>query len=316
MARLIEVTGLTKHFAGRPAIVDLTFTVPRGQVLGLLGSHGAGKSTTMRILAGCLSPTSGSVAVAGGGVNEWWRRSRPRLGYLPEGAPLDGEARVQTYLETMCALRGVHPPARRARVDQALEVCGIDACREDIIGRLPADMRRRVGLAQAVVHGPEVLVLDEPMTGLEHDRVTELRALVAELSHGRTVVVASRAFADVRDTCGRVLVIRQGRLAADDTPENVRRIRGEGAHREVVAVVRGDAAVLVRPLRRLAAVARVDLAEIGGGEHRLTVTGEGDDLQDGVARTIVRRGLELRELGSRDREADDVLTGVSMEDAS
>jgi ABC-2 type transport system ATP-binding protein len=312
---LIEVHGLTKHFAGRPAILDLTFTVARGQVVGLLGPRGAGKTTTMRILAGCLGVTSGSAVIGGGDVLGRWRRSRRRLGYLPEGAPLDHEMGVQPYLETMCRLRGVAPRDLPTRVAAALAACGLEARRGEIIGDLPADVRRRVCLAQAVVHDPHVLILDEPTGGLEPEPAAEMRALVADVSRGRTAIVSSRGLADLSAACERVLVIRRGRLAADTTLGDLRRARAKGGHRQVLAVVRGDAAAVTRRLRRVAGVVSVDVDEIGDGEHRLTVTGDGDDLQDGVARAIVRRGVELRELSSRDLVPDDILEGIALEEA-
>src|SRR5437588_6298866 len=164
---LIQVQGLTKYYDDRPAVVDVTFSVPRGQVLGFLGPNGAGKSTTMRILTGYISATSGTASIAGHDVFDNSLEVRRRIGYLPELAPLYNEMRVEAYLEMMCGLRGVRPDRRSRRIDYVIEVCGLVERRFDIIGRLSKGLRQRVGLAQAVVHDPEVLILDEPTVGLD-----------------------------------------------------------------------------------------------------------------------------------------------------
>jgi ABC-2 type transport system ATP-binding protein len=281
---LIEVEGLTKHYAGVPAIMDLGFTVARGQALGLVGSGGAGRSTTLRVLAGLVEPTSGRVTI--GGDEPRTRRARRRIGYLAQGAPLDDDARVESSLRTLCRLHGVAPALRRARIDAALVRCGLGDHRHEVIRRLPTDLRRRVGLAQAVVHDPDVLLLDEP--GPDHDLI---RALGSE----RAMVLSGDALADVSDVCGRVLVLEAGRVVADETPE-VLRVR---PRLEVVVVVRGDAAAAERHVRDLAGVSAVAVEELEGGTHRLTVTGDRDDLEDAVARVVVERRLGLKELSSR-----------------
>jgi len=179
---LIEVHGLTKRFRGRPAIAGLTFAVPRGQVVGLLGRPGAGRTTTLRLLAGVLDPTSGDVRIAGRDVRS--RATRRRLGFLPEGDPVDGDARLHAYLDTMCRLRGVPPSRRRDLVDRALAACGLEEHRVDLVGDLPPGLLRRVGLAQAVVHDPEVLILDEPAAGLGAAEAGEVLEIVGRSAPG------------------------------------------------------------------------------------------------------------------------------------
>ncbi|HSR24458.1 MAG TPA: ABC transporter ATP-binding protein, partial [Candidatus Eisenbacteria bacterium] len=198
---MIEVQGLTKRYDGRTAVAGLSFSVPRGQVVGFLGPGGAGKSTTMRILAGCLGATSGEVSVAGWDVFERSREARRRIGYLPEAVPLYDEMRVGSYLQTMCRLRGVAPGPRRALVDRALEACGLGDRRSEVIGRLSRELRQRVGLAQAIVHEPDVLLLDEPAAGLEPAQAREVRGLVAGLSREFTVVLSSHVVSEVSATC-------------------------------------------------------------------------------------------------------------------
>lgn len=287
---MIEVHGLTKHFGGRPAIVDLTFSVPRGQVLGLLGPEGAGKSTVLRILAGLLGATSGTATVAGLDVLGRSREARRRIGYLAEGAPLQDGMRVDTYLRLACRLRGVPPPGREARITAALAAAGIVDRAHEVIGRLPAELRPRVGLAEAVVHDPAVVLLDAPAGGLSGP----VRGL------GRTVVVATRHLADAVALCDRALVLSEGRVVADRDTGDLGGLIVRRPRREVVAVVRGDGEEARRVMASIAGVSGVASADLGQGAHRLTVTGEGEDLQDAVARAIVVSGLSLSELSSRE----------------
>jgi ABC-2 type transport system ATP-binding protein len=310
---LIEVHGVTKRFRGRPAIAGLTFAVSRGQAVGLLGRPGAGRTTTLRLLAGVLDPTSGDVRIAGRDVRS--RAARRRLGFLPEGDPVDVDARVHAYLDTMCRLRGVPPSRRRDRVDRALAACGLEEHRRDLVGDLSPGLLRRVGLAQAVVHDPDVLVLDEPAAGLGAAEAGEVLAVVREIGAGRTVVRSCGALSEV-GTCDRVLVLREGGLAADDSPSGLRQRLAAAPGRSVVAVVRGDAAGVARRLRRLAGVTGVGLEDIGDGGCRVTVTGGGDQVQDGVARAIVEHGLSLLELSAREPAADAGLAELVLEDVS
>jgi ABC-2 type transport system ATP-binding protein len=284
---LIDVQGLTRRYDGRPAVADLSFTVARGQVLGLAGPADAGKTTAMRVLAGVLDPTSGSVTIAGHDVVMRSREARRHLGYLAAGAPVDDRPPVEAYLRMVCRLRGVAPGRRQAVLDLALRECGLDEHRREVIGRLSDELRRRVGLAQAIVHDPDVLLVDEP--GRDHE-------LIASLGRGRAVVVTGRAPSELSAVCDRVLVLEAGRVVADEAPSAPsRRLRGV----EVVVVVRGDPAAAERHVRALAGVSAVAAVGLEDGGHRLTVTGDREDLQDAIARAIVENGLGLRELSSR-----------------
>jgi ABC-2 type transport system ATP-binding protein len=314
---LIEVQGLTKYYRDRPAIVDVSFSVPRGQVLGFLGPNGAGKSTTMRILTGYISATSGTASIAGHDVFDQSLKVRRRIGYLPELAPLYNEMRVEAYLELMCGLRGVRPARRSRRIDYVLEACGLVERRFDIIGRLSKGLRQRVGLAQAVVHDPDVLILDEPTVGLDPAQTRETRQLIVELGSRHTVVLSSHILPEVSATCDRVVIVKEGRLVADDTPGNLSRRLSEGRSQQVELVVLGDAGAVDRELRKLAGVHDVTIAGVGEGEHQVTVTGDRGDLQDAVARTVVERGFGLRELRSRELTLEDVfLELTTTEEAS
>ncbi|HKF15851.1 MAG TPA: ABC transporter ATP-binding protein [Candidatus Dormibacteraeota bacterium] len=313
--QLIEVQGLTKYYDSRPAIVDLTFSVPRGQVVGFVGPTGAGKSTMMRILTGYLSATSGSAWVAGYSVFEQSRETRKSIGYLPESAQLYNEMSVESYMHTMCRLRGVSPRKRRPRIDHALTVCGLTERRRDIIGHLSNGLRRRVGLAQALVHDPQVLLLDEPGASLDSTQTHETLQLIRALGDQRTVVLSSQTLSEVGATYDRVLLINDGRLIADDAPSSLSRRLAGKRRRQVEAVIAGDPVAVDRQLRKLAGVSEVTVTSNGDGENRLTVTGDGDDLQDAVARVIVGQGLSLRHLNSRSLALEVTLPELAAQEA-
>ena len=240
---MIEVQGLTKFYGERPAIQDVTFSVPKGQVLGFLGPNGAGKSTTMRILTGFLGISAGTASVDGFDVFTHSLEARRRIGYLPETNPLYNEMRVTGFLELMCKLRGVPPSKRRARVEHAIDACGLEDRRREVIGRLSKGLRQRVGLAQAIVHDPVVLILDEPTAGLDPAQTRETRTLVKELGREHTVILSSHILPEVAATCERVLIINEGRIVADDTPQRLTERLGRG-HRQEIEMRASDYAEL------------------------------------------------------------------------
>jgi ABC-2 type transport system ATP-binding protein len=313
---LIEVNGLTKYYGDRAAVVDVTFSVPRGQVLGFLGPNGAGKSTTMRILTGYLSASGGTASIGGFDVFEQSLEVRRRVGYLPELAPLYGEMRVDGYLTLMCRLRGVPPSRRAERIGYAIEACGLADRRHEIIGRLSKGLRQRVALAQAVVHDPEVLILDEPTAGLDPAQTRETRTLIGELGRHHTVILSSHILPEVSATCERVVIINQGRLVADDTPRNLSRRLSQGRAQQVEAVIRGSAGDIEQRLRLLPGVEQVQMSDPDDGERQLVVTGQAADLEDTVAKTVIGAGLGLRELRSRALSLEDVFLELTMEEAS
>ncbi len=314
---LIEVQGLTKYYDERAAIVDVTFSVPRGQVLGFLGPNGAGKSTTMRILTGFLAATEGRASIAGHDVFAQSLEARRLVGYLPELTPLYNEMRVQAYLEFMCRLRGVSRARRRGRIDYALEACGLTDRRRDIIGRLSKGLRQRVGLAQAVVHDPDVLILDEPTAGLDPAQTRETRALIADLGRQHTVILSSHILPEVSATCERVLIINQGRLVADDTPANLGRRLSAGRANQVEVTVTGSRKAIEKAIAKVKAAETVQITAIEGGtEHQVLVTGSSPDLQKDLAKAMVVADLGIRELGSRSLTLEDIYLELTTEEAA
>jgi ABC-2 type transport system ATP-binding protein len=303
---LIEVSELTKRYGQRTALDGISFSVPRGQVLGFLGPNGAGKSTTMRILTGYLGASAGMASVGGDDVFSRPLAVRRRIGYLPENNPLYNEMRVADYLAFCCRLRGIARKRRKARIDYALESCGLTERRRDVVGRLSKGLRQRVGLAQAVVHDPEVLILDEPTAGLDPVQTRETRELIAQLGRDHTVVLSSHILPEVSATCERVLIIHQGRIVADDRPEDLARRLSAGRGVDVELLVRGDRAKLELRLKRYsrATVTRID--SLPGDEHRVLVHSDGEDPREQLAKAVVGGGLGLLELRSRLLSLEDV----------
>lgn len=308
---MIEVRNLTKLYPGRAAVTDLSFSVPRGQVLGFLGPNGAGKSTTMRILTGFIAPTEGSAAVAGHDVLRDSLAVRRRVGYLPENNPLYGEMRVDGYLLTMAALRGVPRRLRPERLDYALESCGLSERRHEVIGRLSRGLRQRVGLAQAVVHDPDVLILDEPTAGLDPGQTHETRALITDLGRQHTVVLSTHILPEVSATCDRVLIINQGRLVADDTTVNL----GRNPRRDALElVVRGDPAAVRERLAKVRGVERVSVTAVDGEECVVEVDTGGEDLREAVARALVSSRFGLRGLRPLKVSLEEVFLELTREE--
>jgi ABC-2 type transport system ATP-binding protein len=313
---LIEVQGLTKFYNERPAIQDVTFSVPRGQVLGFLGPNGAGKSTTMRILTGFIGATSGFARVGGFDVFRQSLEVRRRIGYLPETTPLYNEMRVDGFLELMCKLRGVPPSKRRARVGEAIESCGLEERRTEVIGRLSRGLRQRVGLAQAIVHEPDALILDEPTAGLDPGQTRETRDLIKQLGRRHTVILSSHILSEVEATCERVLIISEGRIVADGAPGKLAQKLGSGRRHEVEMVVRGDAAAVEDTVRAVAGVDEVTVAAEGEDSVRVVVTTAVADLREKLSRAVILAGFGLLEVQERALSLEDVFLQLTAAEGS
>jgi len=314
---LIEVQGLTKFYEERPAIQDVTFSVPRGQVLGFLGPNGAGKSTTMRILAGFLGMSAGKASIDGYDVFSHSLDVRRRIGYLPETTPLYNEMRVAGFLDLMCRLRGVTPSRRRPQVDHAMTVCGLEERRSEIIGRLSKGLRQRVGLAQAIVHDPKVLILDEPTAGLDPAQTRETRNLIKEVGREHTVILSSHILPEVAATCERVLIINQGRLVADDTPRRLTERFGREHGQEIEMLLRGEAGAeeIEARLRAVEGVDEVAVSSEGEGLWRAIVSGTSPGFREELTRVAVEAGFGVREVQARRLTLEEVFLSLT-EDAT
>ncbi|HMC43091.1 MAG TPA: ABC transporter ATP-binding protein, partial [Acidimicrobiales bacterium] len=235
---MIEVDNLTKRYGRTTAVDGISFVVKKGEILGFLGPNGAGKTTTMRILTCYLPPTEGTARVAGHDVFEEPLEVKRRVGYIPESPPLYPDMDVETFLDFCAKIKGVAKAQRRARVDAATEKCRVGEVRKTLIGRLSKGYRQRVGLAQAILNDPEVLILDEPTAGLDPKQIIETRELIKGLGGEHTIILSTHILPEVSMTCGRVVIINKGRVVAEDTPENLtHRLQGAATVR---LEVRGD----------------------------------------------------------------------------
>ena len=296
---MIEVENLTKYYGPRAAIRDLNFEVAKGEILGFLGPNGAGKTTTMRILTGYLPPTSGVARVAGYNTFSQSLEARRHIGYLPESVPLYTEMEVAPYIDFMARIRGVPGRARRARVNYAMEALHLTHMRDRVIGKLSKGYRQRVGIAQALVANPDVLILDEPTIGLDPRQIIDTRNLIKGLAGEHTVILSTHILPEVSATCTRVIIINDGEIAAIDTPENLtRRLRGAETLQIEVRGPRDDVAQRLRALPRVIDVTSTGAAD---GRNAFTVACElGADLREELVATVVQQGwglLELRAVG-------------------
>ena len=219
---MVEVTNLTKRFAGSVAVSDISFTVKRGEVVGLLGPNGAGKSTTLRILSCYLPATSGTARVAGLDVCAKSDEVRRRIGYLPENNPLLHDMRVREYLKFRARLKGLGRRRSHERADAVMEQCGLTEVNKRVIGQLSKGYRQRVGLADALIHEPELLILDEPTVGLEPNQIHWVRRLIKVIAGTHTVLISTHMLPEAETTCHRVVIMFGGKILAVDTPENLR----------------------------------------------------------------------------------------------
>ena len=291
---MIQVNNLTKRYPRQTAVDDISFSVKEGELVGFLGPNGAGKTTTMRILTGYIPATGGEVRVNGFDVVKDSLAVRRSVGYLPESCPLYGEMRVREYLAYRARLKGVGLRGRRGRIAAVLEMCGIESVAKRIIGQLSKGYRQRVGLADALVHSPRLLVLDEPTIGLDPNQIREMRLLIKGLASDHTVLLSSHILPEVEQTCDRVLIIHEGKIVASDTPGNLAHVLA-GCLR-VVAELRGHEEEVLDGCRALPGVTAVAHRTEGAW---ITVEIEGrldHDLREEVFDLAVRRNWKLREL--------------------
>src|SRR5215510_374995 len=234
---MIKTQNLTKHFDGLVAVDDLSFSVEPGEVLGFLGPNGAGKTTTMRMLAGFITPTSGSGSVAGHDVVAEPEAAKAALGYLPEGAPHYGEMTVGGFLDFIADLRGLEGERRKQRLDYVIGRLQLENVYEQTVETLSKGFKRRVGLAQAIVHDPKVLILDEPTDGLDPLQKHEVRSLIGEIAKEKTIVISTHILEEVDAVCTRAIIIARGKLVADDTPQGLRSRAPSGRLEDVFRAV-------------------------------------------------------------------------------
>jgi len=304
---MIEVEGLTKDYGPRRAIHNLTFQANRGEILGFLGPNGAGKTTTMRILTGFMPPTQGKALVAGYDVVEQSLEVRKRVGYLPETVPLYPDMTVFDYLKYMADLRNLKNA--EDRVDEVLETVHMVERAEGYISNLSKGMRQRIGLAQALLHEPEVLILDEPTIGLDPAQIREVRQLIREIGTHRTVLLSTHILSEAQQICDRVLIINKGEIVVEDTPERLQ--SGLTGVKRVYLHVEGDGDGLDKLISGIKGVGRISAMQEGALEIE---TSPGIDVRPEIARTVVGEGYNLLELKSVDLSLEDIFIQLTRED--
>src|SRR5882672_8004738 len=267
---MIEVANLTKRYAGVTAVSNLSFTVARGEIVGLLGPNGAGKSTTMRILSCYLPATSGTVRVAGLDVFRQSDEVRRRIGYMPENNPLHYDLRVREYLKFRARLKGLSRRASRKRADIVMEQCGLTDVSRRIIAHLSKGYRQRVGLADALVHEPELLILDEPTIGLDPNQIRSVRQLIKSLAGAHTVLISTHILPEAEMTCHRVFIMYAGKILAADTPENL--LLTMAGNRQVIAEIAAPQAELTACWTQMSEIERFDVSAAAGDYFRCVLT--------------------------------------------
>jgi ABC-2 type transport system ATP-binding protein len=310
---IIEVRRLTKRYAGHTAVSDLTFSVGRGEIVGFLGPNGAGKSTTMRILACYMPATSGSARVADFDVFTQTDEVRRRIGYMPENNPLHLDMRVREYLKFRARLKGLGIRRSRARVDVVMQQCGLTEVSRKIIAHLSKGYRQRVGLADALVHEPELIILDEPTIGLDPHQIRVVRQLIKDLARQHTVLLSTHILSEVEMTCNRVLIINQGKILVADATANLQKIMSDGG--QVIAEIAAPVAELRACWEQMGEIEYFDIAPSEGEYLRCALTPRaGLDLRPLVFEQVRTRGWTLRELSRAQHSLEDIFVHITRPD--
>ena len=302
---MVEVSHLSKNYGSHPAIRDLTFSVADGQVYGLLGPNGAGKSTIMNILTGYLAPTGGEVKVAGFSLPEQAQQAKACVGYLPEQPPLYPEMTVQEYLDFAAELKGVKKAQRREQVQQAARRTGLDQVMPRLIRSLSKGYRQRVGIAQALLGSPQLIILDEPTVGLDPAQVIGIRKLIRELGKTHTVILSSHILSEVQTVCDRVLIIAHGRLVAQGTPEELAaQLTAKGM---IHATPQGRRAAVVAAAGKVPGLTDLRVTDEKGGEVSFTaVSTAGTDLRGALSLALAQAGCPVLNLSAETMSLEDV----------
>ena len=307
---MIEVSHLSKSYGSRPAVQDLSFTVPDGQIYGLLGPNGAGKSTIMNILTGYLSATSGQVTVAGHPLPEEADAAKACVGYLPEQPPLYPEMTVQEYLDFVAELKGVKHAQRKQQVLAAARRTGLEEVLPRVIRSLSKGYRQRVGIAQALLGSPQLIILDEPTVGLDPAQVIEIRNLIRELGKAHTVILSSHILSEVQAVCQQVLILSKGRLVAVGSPEELGETLNPGSR--LRATAQGETDTVLAAVRSVPGICRVELESAADGQ--VTFTAESEDAADrraAVSRALTETGCTVLALAAENRSLEEVFLALT-----
>lgn len=310
---MIEVHQLTKRFARHEAVRGISFSVNKGEIVGFLGPNGAGKTTTLRMLTGYLPPTSGSASIAGFDIFRQSLEARRKIGYMPENVPLYEDMRVKEYLKFRAQIKGLAGSESRRRVGEVIDTCGLAGVRRKMIKTLSKGYRQRVGLADALVHDPELLILDEPTNGLDPNQIRQIRELIRRLADTHTVLVSTHILSEVEMTCGRVIIIDGGKIKAADTPANlIGQMRAAG---RVQVELQADPEVAAGAISRLDRVKKVSSEAMDGGWTRFTVwVDSGTDARERIHNLSAQYGWPCRSLFRHESTLEDVFVELTRKD--
>jgi len=310
---MIEVENLTKRYGRQTAVDGVSFRVQKGEILGFLGPNGAGKTTTMRILTCFLPPTEGTARVAGHDVFEEPLEVKRKVGYIPETPPLYPDMEVGAFLDFCAKIKGVASKERKGKIADAVEKCRVGDVQTTLIGRLSKGYRQRVGLAQAILHNPEVLILDEPTAGLDPKQIIETRELIKGLGGDHTIVLSTHILPEVSMTCGRVVIINKGRVVAEDSPQNLtQRLKGSGVFR---VEVKGETVPVFDVMRRVPGVVSLHPGANGGDGVAFEVETEpGRDIRADLARAVVEGGFDLLGLQQAGMSLEEIFLHLTTTD--
>jgi ABC-2 type transport system ATP-binding protein len=306
---MIEVKNLTKRYAGRTAVDSISFEVGKGEIVGFLGPNGAGKSTTLRMLTCFLSASEGTASVAGFDIYEDSIEVRRHVGYMPENVPLYPDMRVSEYLRFRAQLKGMSGRSAKRAVSEAMDICSLTERERSIIATLSKGYKQRVGLADALVNKPDLLILDEPTNGLDPNQIRQSRELIKRLGERHTILISTHILSEVEMTCGRVVIIDRGKIRASDTPQNlIRRLRRPG---EIILEMKGDAAKAKDALGKLEGINTVESTDVHGGWVHFEIgTDPNIDVREDVFALVNSSGWKIRELASRAASLEDAFVDL------
>lgn len=313
---MIEVQDLTKSYGSVTAVDHVSFTVNKGEILGFLGPNGAGKTTTMRILTGFMPATSGTAKVAGFDVFDESMEVRRRIGYLPEAPPVYPDMSVETYLDFVARIKNVPADKRADRITDALQKTSLVDKRTELIKRLSRGYKQRVGIAQALVHDPDVIILDEPTVGLDPKQIIEVRHLIKGLAGTHTIILSTHILPEVSMTCDRVVIINKGKVAAVDTPQNLTS-RFKGGQR-IRLEVQGPEAPLKEAVAQVPGAGRIETESSRADGHVVlnVETAQGKDIRSQIAAKIIEKGWGLYELRGVSLSLEDIFLELTTDDSS
>jgi ABC-2 type transport system ATP-binding protein len=313
---LIEVQDLTKAYGAVTAVDHVSFTVNKGEILGFLGPNGAGKTTTMRILTGYMPATSGTAKIAGFDVFGDSMEVRRHIGYLPETPPVYPDMTVEDYLDFVARIKNVPGDKRAARVTEAMQKTNLEDHRAQLIKRLSRGYKQRVGIAQALVHDPDVIILDEPTVGLDPKQIIEVRNLIKGLAGNHTIILSTHILPEVSMTCDRVVIINKGKIAAVDTPQNLTSQLKGG--QKIRIEVQAPEKALHDALAQVPGTSRVASEPLPSGGHRVAIveTEQGADIRSAIAAKIVQHGWPLFELRGVSLSLEEIFLELTTDDAA